>query len=392
MTKIKHAERAHSKLGASSADRWINCPGSVRLSEKCPKPKDSDYAAEGTFAHELCEHVLKEKISREDLKNITHFKGKIIPKEMFDHVFLYVDHVRALRKEIGPGADYLMEQKFHLKHIHEDLFGTSDFTIREEFGRLIVIDFKYGAGVTVEAEDNTQMIQYALGAHERFDKEYGFTHVRLTIIQPRAFHQSGEVVRSWDIPVKELLKWKPLFKAAALKALEPNPGFKAGSHCYWCPAKIVCPEISKKALAQAQIDFDMVDDVVTPIPVLELLSPKEMGKILRGLQMVDMWAKAVREYAEEELNKGVKIPGFKLVGKQSRRQWTDEKKAAAEAKKKFGEKAFSEPSLLSPAQLEKAIGDKDWVAKRVSDISTGTTMVPDSDKRIAITPAKSDFK
>ena len=381
MTKIKHAERAHSKLGASSAERWINCPGSVKLSEQCPKPPDSEYAAEGTFAHELCEHVLKENISRDKLEKITHFKGKEIPKEMRDHVFIYVDHVRALRKEIGDGAEYLMEQKFHLKHIHPDLFGTSDFTIREEFGKLIVIDFKYGAGIAVDVEENEQLLYYALGA------SHGgiFSEVELHIVQPRADHSDGPI-RIWKTDPARLMEFAKMLKAAAIATQEDDAPLNDGDHCRWCNAKAICPKLMEKAITTAQTDFK---DPVLNLPRLEELTDEQIINVVNFQKQIENWFEAVKDFALLRMQNGEKIPGLKIVAKRAYRKWINEDEAQRDLYKEFGERIY-EKKFLSASQAEKVLG-KDAILGKCESLSSGVTIAPEGDRRKAITSAKDDF-
>lgn len=382
MTKIKHAERAHSKLGASSADRWINCPGSVRLSEKCPRPPDSEYAAEGTFAHELCEFVLKEKITREELEKITHFNKKEIPKEMRDHVFLYVDHVRNLRKEIGPGADYLMEQKFHLKHIHEDLYGTSDFTIREEFGRLITIDFKYGAGIAVDVEENEQLLYYALGASHGGNYE----SIELHIVQPRADHYDGPI-RIWKTTPQKLMEFSKMLKAAAIATQEEDAPLNDGDHCRWCNAKAICPKLMEKAIVTAQTDFK---DTTLKLPGIETLTDEQILNVVNFQKQIENWFEAVKDFALLRMQNGEKIDGLKMVAKRAYRKWINEDNAQEQLLKSYGERIY-EKKFLSPSAAEKVLG-KDAILGLCESLSSGVTIAAEGDRRKGLTSAKDDFE
>ena len=54
----------HAVLSASSSERWLNCPPSARLCETY-EDKGSDYAAEGTDAHSLCEYKLRMALGME---------------------------------------------------------------------------------------------------------------------------------------------------------------------------------------------------------------------------------------------------------------------------------------------------------------------------------------
>ena len=54
----------HAVLYASSSHLWMNCPPSVRLTERIPD-NGSVYAAEGSEAHALCEYKLRQALGME---------------------------------------------------------------------------------------------------------------------------------------------------------------------------------------------------------------------------------------------------------------------------------------------------------------------------------------
>ncbi len=353
---------------------------------------NSVYAEEGTRAHECLEILLKTYLENGNVRVKKEKLKKEYPLDMIEHVWEAFRFITERFEKCDNGSILHSEVRLYNKSLHPEMFGTTDAAIVEEYGWLEVIDFKYGAGIAVDVKENTQLIQYAMGLLDKYE-ELDFKGVRLIVVQPRAEHADGPI-RMHEMSLEEIFTWHKTFKAGVQRALHPKPAFKAGSHCHWCPAKIKCPEISKKAIVQAQAEFGDIPDTKAEIEEkVKKLSPKELSNILTGLDKVDVWAKAVREYAEEELNKGTKIEGYKLVWKRAQRKWADEEKVKAEALKKFGKKALSEPELLSPAQLEKATGKegKEWVLKRVTEVSTGTTMVPESDKREAVTLVTDGF-
>lgn len=377
--KSRTKERAHSIFPASGSERWLNCPASVNLSKDMPS-QDSVYSIEGTKAHECLEAFLKEFLGKGLVYSVKDKLLEMHPPEMVEHAWEAFKYIADRFDKCGDGTILHSEIKLYNSQIHPEMFGTTDAAIVEEYGWLEVIDFKYGAGIAVDVKDNTQLIQYALGLLEKYSN-LDFRGVRLIIIQPRAEHKDGPI-RIHEMRLSELYEWQKLFVNGVTKATAPSPEFKSGSHCYWCPAKIKCPEISKKALKEAQADFDVIPETKAEIKkVVETFSPKELGEILTGLEKVDIWAKAVRDYAEKQLIEGKRVPGYKMVWKRAQRQWHDIEKVEKAAKAKFGKAAFSKPELLSPAQMEKATKDKEWVSKFTTEVSAGFTMVPEGDKR-----------
>lgn len=176
---------AHSRIGASSMSRWSKCPASVRLSKDMPNTS-SAYAEEGTRAHELAEYVLTNK----------RWPINVESDEMLDAVQVYVDFIDTgicySNKDGFQSRPTWMkvEEKFHLKELHPDLFGTSDCTLYfEEEKLLMVIDYKHGQGLAVEAENNPQLMYYALGALMK--TKAACSHVEMVIVQPRCFHPDG---------------------------------------------------------------------------------------------------------------------------------------------------------------------------------------------------------
>ena len=379
--EISHETRAHSKLGASKAKQFLNCPGSIKLAEKAPKQLSSEYADLGTRAHELAEHILLKNLSKEKAQALKTFKGKEIESDMIDHVFVYVDYIRKLKSEIGDGAEFLMEQKFHLKHIHPDLYGTSDFTIKEEFGRLVVIDFKYGQGVAVDVEENEQLLYYALGA------AYGGTYseIELVIVQPRADHSDGPI-RSWKTDNDFLMGFAKELKAAALLTQEENAPLKDGDHCRFCAAKAICPLLKEKAIQTAQTDFKSAE---LTLPSIESLTDEQVVNVVKFQSQIENWFESVKDFALLRLMNGEKTDGLKMVAKRSTRKWINEEEARRDLYEIYGERIY-EKKFLSASQAEKVFG-KDIILGKCESVSSGPTIAHESDRRKALTSAKDDF-
>lgn len=250
--------KAHAKYSASGSERWLGCPGSLKLSSTVPVPPESKYAAEGTRAHEALEFMIKNRRKRLSAEAILRKKYGV---QMAVHAARALSEVEKLAP---PGAEILAESRIDLSFVHPGMFGTSDIGVIEHFGELISIDYKYGAGVLVEpvgkdGRANSQLAYYALGLAHRYD--YNFSTVRLTVVQPRFEHKLGPV-RSHVMAIDELMDWAHVFKKGvnACEREERKPlkklTLRAGKWCKFCPAKNVCPEYKNLSMRQAQDDFD----------------------------------------------------------------------------------------------------------------------------------------
>lgn len=390
------AEKAHSPFGPSSLERAIECTASVAHSAPFPE-QTSEFAQEGTDAHTCFEAFLKK--TEPGTAGTLNVKKKLalkFPAEMIDHAHEAYLQVQKLAPK---GAIVLSEQKVDISHFtRPGEKGTLDCAIVQEFGRLTIIDFKYGAGVFVPAEENVQLIAYALGLAKEYD--FNFAEVELVILQPRCPDENGGIVRKWLVGMEELREaWEDRIREKVEEALDPERAtFKAGDHCRFCRGKVTCPEISKQAMAQAQADFSedfSVQSVPVPTPAIVPYLPT----MLSAVDKLETWIDSVRKYALHHLESGGKIEGFKLVAKRSTRKWGDPKAAERAAVKLFGpEVALTDPEIRSPAQLEAAAKihyTKEAVAKFVkkfsTNVSTGNTIVPASDPRPAVNPILEDF-
>jgi hypothetical protein len=301
---------------------------------------------------------------------------------MLSHVF---DSFKIIEQRKKKNADFLVETKVDLSFIYPDTFGTVDVAIAEEFGELDVIDFKYGAGIPVDPEENPQLIYYALGIAHLYD--FNFKHVNLIIVQPRTPH-SGGIFKTWRISIEDLIMWRERFESGIQRATALAPKLSAGDWCKFCPAASICPEISQNVLKQAQIDFEPELGIVELPPTHEL-SNERLGITLEAVERLETWIGALRAHAFEAMKRGEIVPGWKLVPRRATRKWENPEKVEKEAKKKFGLKAF-ETSLLSPAQFEKKV-DKAFVEKYCVSVSSGVTLAHESDKRSGINPVDADF-
>ena len=331
-------DKVHAVYSASSSNRWVNCPGSIKLIERAPEQKSGAAAEEGTRAHYLMEQCL----IHDTFPSL--IEGDFDP-DMVDYVWDFVKWVKSLLK---PGFELLVEEKVQLDFIHPtQAFGTVDVAIIEPWGQLHVIDFKYGRGF-VDHVDNTQMIYYALGlAHKH---HYDFESIKTTIYQPRS--GSLDVFRSDEFSVVKLRNWTKVFKDAvkACEKADPDRDLHPGDWCKFCPATILCPAISKQMFDDVKLDF------LAPMqPAPNEFSIQELKTILDRSAYLKLWIKEVQAYAEQKVRLGQKIPGWTLVPTKPQRVWRDVTKVL---KTKLGSSLTMKDELVSPAKAEKVLKTK----------------------------------
>jgi hypothetical protein len=400
---VAHTERAHAILAPSSASRWIACPGSIAACEGIPD-KSSIFADEGTAAHMLAEYCLQHNEAADSyLGSFIDIRGKQnivtdpgdnrfpIDEEMVEGVQLYVDFCQ----NIFDRSDmYLIEQRLALPHIDPDIFGTVDACgYMAATGHLHVPDFKYGAGVPVNPNENPQGLCYASAATHYWERKgYEVRKITISIVQPRAPHKDGPI-RSWTIDRGDLHSFNNLLKAAAVRAKAVNAERRAGSHCRFCRAAPMCPERKELSAEQARIEFGAVGEIKTP--ELAALTSADLGKMLSEIDQVEAWCRRVREYAHEEAVHGRSPEGYKLVAKRAFRKWKDEIYAAKELLfAGLNRDELHVTKLISPAQADKLLGKKD--AEKIKGLwlkeSSGSTLAPVADPRPAVgTDPKDEF-
>lgn len=369
---------SHAMLGPSSAHRWLVCTPSAMLESTLPG-STSAYAEEGTQAHSLCERMLR---SSETFR----LEGKTddIPAEMWEAAVYYadiVDEELAVAKTQTPDARLFVEQRVDISDYVPGAFGTSDAVIIAD-GTMTVIDFKYGKGVRVDAENNPQLRLYALGAYTFFDGIYDIDTVKTLIIQPRISHISSETITA-----KELLKWgKNYVKPRAKLAAKGEGDYLPGDHCRFCRAAGICR-------ARVEAAFDVLGNTDTLPPVLQ---DEEIPAILAKLDNAEQWIAAIRSYAYDKAMAGHKWPGYKLVEGRSLRKITDPIKACEVLEKAgYSHEDIVTEKLMGISDLEKLLGKRRF-SEVLGDLVVkpqGTpTLVPESDKRPEINTVEEAFK
>lgn len=370
---------SHAILSASASHRWLMCPPSVRLSEQFPDDGGSEFAAEGTEAHELCEYKLKSALGIPADDPVPHLQR--YSEEMEDCASGYATHVLSLveeAKQTCSDPKVLIEQRVDFSQWVPEGFGTADCIIVSD-GTLRIVDYKHGLGVLVEAENNPQMKCYALGALEIFDVLYDIDTISMTIYQPRR-----ENISTWVISREELLQWaENTLKPIAAMAFAGEGEFCSGEWCGFCKAKHNCRARAEANLMLAKHDFKMP----------ELLEDFEIELILSKVDELASWANDVKEYALKQAVSGKEWHGWKLVEGRSVRKFTDDDKVIKTVSK-AGFDPF-EKKLLGITAMQKLLGRArfdELLSGLITKSKGKPTLVPDSDKRPEVSSAVLDFK
>lgn len=383
----------HSVLSASSAERWLVCPGSVRLSNGIEDRETSLYAAEGTAAHYILSKLLTGNPDLGAFEGVALVENIEVPitQELLGAVY---DTLKWIYSQRMPGDVVKSEQSITsaVRDLDPDFGGTADvLVLRKSAGLIWVIDYKHGAGVYVPVQNNAQLKYYALGALLSTPGDYG--QVRVSIAQPRIECDEGRF-RSWDFSAFDLLDFATQISHAAKRTRAPDAELVPGDHCKatWCPARRICPALAAKQ--NALVEFG--------VPVQgQDYDAAALGRALDDMPLVEARIKALREFAYQEALRGVQIPGYKLVNKTPIRKWKDPEAAA----KIFAGRPelFTKPELVSPTQAQKILGKEEYrelcgpidheparEGDLVHKVSSGTVLVPESDARPSVQQVEFD--
>ena len=366
----------HANLGASSSSRWLNCPASAKQVLKY-KRTTSQNAEQGTCAHELGERCLKDfDKSPHDFigQKLKDAPSITVDKEMADYVEGYVDYVRSFK------GDLFIEERVDYSEWVDAGFGTSDAIVVSD-DVCHVIDLKYGKGVEVYADNNSQAMLYALGVISGYGFLYEFEEVQLHIYQPRRDHFDN-----WTITKTELLKWAEWVRERALLCEDADAPFNPGEkQCHWCAHKANCTALFKHT---EQIISSQFDD-------LDLPSPDEIDVelVLSNKTLIESWLKAVQQNAFDKLSNGEKVKGYKLVAGRTSRKWSDESEAFHALADKYDTDELETRKFISVAQAEKLTGKAKFAefAELVIKSDGKPTLAPESDKRKAFNDVSCDF-
>ena len=357
----------HSNIvGGSTAKRVINCPGSVALVAKMPPKPSSEHADRGTLLHNAIATIL-ESINADVIG--MKYEDQVLTQELYDEKIMTA---LALLDEVDPDKEmqYEVETRVDFGDLLPGVFGSTDLIGRID-DRAIVLDWKFGDGVAVTAEENDQLMFYAAAAMRTTALSWAFDGVKeieCVIVQP-------PVMRRW-VTTKERVAQFERDLVKAVKASEfPDAALKTGEHCRWCAAKPVCPKMTGAVDRALQMQVKEID--------VDML-----GRYLKNADLLEEWIKDLRALALQLLESDAPVPGYKLVAKRGTRQWTDETKAL-EALHDMGvprAELLKPEELLSPAQMEKVLKKRKMALPDdlVVSLSSGTTLASEDDPRPAV--------
>lgn len=355
----------HSKIvGGSTAKRVIACPGSVALVAQMPPQVENKYMAEGTALHSAIDYLVND--------------GDASPYSLLDKNFngvaLSEDHCEklksalALLNEVDPTEEmnFATETRVGFGDLLPGVFGSTDL-IGRIGNRAVVLDWKFGDGVIVDAEENAQLMFYAAAAMRTQESAWAFdgaTEVECVIIQP-------PMVRRWVTTPERIKQFERELVQAVKKSALPDAQLMVGDHCRFCPAKPVCPNMTGAVDRAIAVKIENIDKNL-------------ISDYLKNADLLETWITSLRELALSMLESGAKLPDYKLVAKRAIRQWTDEDKAkVALFALGLKESEVMETSLLSPAQAEKALKKRKIALPTdlVVAVSSGSTLASADDPR-----------
>jgi hypothetical protein len=381
---------AHSLLGASGAHRWLHCPGSFRLSQTAPHRPSSIYAATGTLAHDYIETAVDEAIAaglQPGERTIQETEiGKVWSQDQHS-VTVDQDFVAGINVMLGylraqaSLADWMKVEfrveldGYFISAPPVSLFGTVDAGLLSLYNEeLEIIDYKNGAGVSVTPIENPQLLFYAAGALAQLPKAQRdrVQTVTLTIVQP---HAGGAPERSWQLSVVDLLMWVDEVLVPGVEACaQPDAPYVTGSWCRFCPVSHACPQLHKDAVAMAKQEF---------ADIAGRIASDDMADALDIAERAELWIARVREFALDQLQHQVAIPGWSLVPTRPTRKWIypDDDIAHRFERNGVSHADIWETRVRSPAQMEKVLrrtkdGRRLWEAatRMVEARSTGVKL------------------
>lgn len=357
----------HSNIvGGSTAKRVINCPASVALCAKMPPKPSSEHADRGTLLHDVIAELLEfDKPLQQCIG--AQYKDQVLTEELLNEKI--VPALQAL-DEIDPEKqmEYMVETRVGFGDFLPGVFGSADLLGREG-SRAVVLDWKFGDGVLVDAADNPQLLFYAAAAMRTEACKWvfeGATEIELVIIQPPA-------IRRWVTNAERVKEFEQELLYAVRLSSYPEPPMQAGEHCRWCAAKPICPQMTG-AVERA------LKTQLASLPV------EQIALQLQQAEAIESYLTDLRALAFQMLENGQPVPGYKLVAKRGTRQWADKAKIEAWVDARGVKDAYEPATIKSPAQLEKVLkkAKLDFPDDMVVSVSSGSTLAPDSDPRPAV--------
>ena len=363
MELTKHS----SIVGGSTAKRVIGCPGSVALCAKMPPKPSSKYADEGTLLHNVMDLILTTGQTPESFVGMEYEGIKLTEELINEKVYPALAALDAV--DPNKEMEYATETRVGFGDLLPGVFGSTDLLGR--IGRrAFILDWKFGSGVPVDAEDNPQLMFYAAAAMRTPEVQWVFDdcdEIECIIVQPPS-------VKRWTTDKKRIKAFEQELLMAVKIAQLPDAPINTGDHCRWCAAKPTCPKMTGAVDRAIHAQIDSLDVA-------------QISEYLKKADMLEQWIADVRGLAHQVLDAGKPVPGFKLVAKRAIRQWGDEDQAlVAMMNEGIPEEELTTVKVISPAQAEKVLKKhgKQLPANQVVAVSSGSTLAEESDPRPAV--------
>ena len=371
---------AHARNSPSALHRTLNCTPSLVLGEQFAD-EESSYAAEGSAGHALAEHLIKKHLKLRTKRPVSDYYSDDLMEAVDDYVSFVIGEIEDAKRECKQPV-FAVEQRVDISDYATDCFGTADMVIVTD--KIVhIIDLKLGRGVEVSAVENSQLMAYGLGVLAMTEMLYDVETVRLTIYQPRINNYS-----SWDITPADLKKWgEEILKPRSAMAMTGAGEFHAGSWCRFCKARNQCRARAEEFLKLAQMEFRQP----------ALLTDAEIAEVLKVSDELAKWSADVYAYAQDQaIVHGKQWAGYKLVEGRSNRKYSSDVEVE-QAAKAAGYTDIYKQSLIGVTEMERLMGKKEFarvLGQYVYKPQGKITLVPDSDKREAITQstAAADFQ
>lgn len=390
--------RAHAILSPSGAAKWLNCTPSARLEQSFPD-REGDAAREGTLAHSVAELILALRLQRISIKKYREQLAILEQSEFYNKAMyeyceqyaLYVLEQFAAAQATTPDAKLFIEQTFDISQYAPECFGHIDLSIIAN-KVLDIIDFKFGKGVAVSAEENPQLSLYGLGALEEYAHLYDIETVRMTIHQPRL-----DNISVWSIPAEDLRRWgNGWVKPSAKLAFAGEGELRAGAHCKFCKAKPTCKANAALQLETVGADFASLETLSLDGQSPNIMTDDQVSKVIQRASDFTNWIESVKEYALAQALAGKKWPGYKLVAGKAFRKITDvpavEKLLIKEGFDRT--KLYKPQELIAMTEIEKMTGKKffdEKITPYVTKTNGAPTLALQTDKRPEYASADKDF-
>jgi len=362
--------KKHTDFSPSSFERRYLCPASYLMEKDLPNTT-SKYAEAGTICHELVTIDIKDYLNLIEEQGTISYATYLTYLENVKHIeninkYLIVNCFESAVKLIAglTQLNVILDKKFDLPFIGEEEKGTVDLIVRgyncDGRYEVHVIDFKFGYGVHVKAENNLQLLCYAKGYIQSKYHTVKDYDLHLHIFQP-TFNNS-----CWSLDEEEKYKWiisDNFYKNVVRKCKQLEPEFKPSiKACKFCKAKAICKPLSTNIALKDKYS----------------LTTDEIKEFLDKRELILLYINSLEDYAKGILENGGYINGYSLVDKYSNRKWI--KEAEEELVSILGDKAYNiKKTIIGIGQAEKLL-DQEQISKLTEKELIGKVLQVEEDK------------